>query len=180
MKLIEKIALEGMPNREYHNRQHTEEVRKEVIRLSNFTFVEEFKLQTAASFHDTGYIEGQENHEKRSAHIAERVMSAFGYNDRYIEDIKNIILSTEFLSKPQSDLGAFLADADVASFGKPFQEFWNDRMAVKQEMFEDVPMDEWEKMSIELLEKHEYHTKAAKDRYAKQKQENLRQLKERN
>ncbi len=54
------------PNYVYHNLTHTQRVVKNTKEIAAFLEVEKVSLENlviAAWFHDTGYVDGQENHE---------------------------------------------------------------------------------------------------------------------
>lgn len=71
-------------------------------------------LLTAALFHDTGYIQGKENHEKRSAEISERELKKIGFDKEKIDKIKAVILEhrSSKKEKPTSLESKILQDAD--------------------------------------------------------------------
>ncbi|MDP5078242.1 MAG: HD domain-containing protein, partial [Nonlabens sp.] len=65
----------------YHNYIHTKRVvksTKEIIEHSQISAKEKKALLVAAWLHDTGYVDGPENHEERSAEIAQKFLTEQG------------------------------------------------------------------------------------------------------
>ena len=106
----------------YHNFNHTLRVVNSVGVLIEGEKVgaEEAELLLIASwFHDSGYIEGGENHEKRSAVIAEKFLKENNYPEEKIQIVKNLILATELCNTPEGHLEKIIRDADCSHFASP-------------------------------------------------------------
>ena len=176
-----------MTDRLYHNFSHVESVASEVVTLSDFSHSEVLRLQVAGYYHDVGYChglerhdycEGGENHEQRSADIARERLEQFNYPDSFITDVERIILDTEFLAAPETRLGAYLSDADVASFGADFKRFKQTRKRAVTEVFPDMDYGRMVELTVEMLESHEFHTEQAKEKYGEGKERNLEMFRE--
>ncbi|WP_163070131.1 HD domain-containing protein, partial [Acinetobacter nosocomialis] len=74
-------------------------------------------LLVAAWLHDAGYIEGDQNHEKRSATIAEAFLKDNNFSEEKIEKVKSFILATEMSREPETLLQKIMRDADCSHFG---------------------------------------------------------------
>ncbi|MDD3458879.1 MAG: HD domain-containing protein, partial [Weeksellaceae bacterium] len=95
------------PNYTYHNFLHSQFVvtkTYELIAAEGVTEKEADLLVLAAWFHDTGYIDGYENHEVRSVEIAEKFLLENGAESSDIELVKDLILITNLNTVPQTHL----------------------------------------------------------------------------
>ena len=75
-------------------------------------------LQTAAAYHDMGYIERYENNEIIAARMVSEELPQFGYSQTQIDLIKQIILVTNFANTPKTLLEKLMRDADLDSLGR--------------------------------------------------------------
>lgn len=104
----------------YHNFNHTLRVVnsiKVLIENENVSPEDAELLLVAAWLHDSGYIEGGENHEKRSATIAATFLKDNNFSEEKIEKVKMLILATEVHREPQTLLDKIMRDADCSHFG---------------------------------------------------------------
>ncbi|MEO0573333.1 MAG: HD domain-containing protein, partial [Bacteroidota bacterium] len=82
----------------YHNLKHTQRVVKSTKELLEHHDMEPSKkeeLVLAAWFHDTGYTQGTDQHEKRSGELAADFLKSEGFGPAIIESIQALILATE-------------------------------------------------------------------------------------
>ena len=82
----------------YHNLSHTQRIvkyTKELIENENVNENDAENLLIAAWFHDTGFIEGADNHEEKSAEIASKFLKEQTIPIERIKEISNIILATK-------------------------------------------------------------------------------------
>lgn len=148
----------------YHNFNHTSDVVEAVKILAsqeNLTEEELEMLVVAAWFHDTGYIDGVENHEENSVKIAAQFLADKGKTSTYIEQLSALIRATLYSYEPQTILEKIIKDADFYHFTK---ENYCDRCEclraewkiVKQKETSDL---EWARENLKMLtECHEYYT----------------------
>jgi HD superfamily phosphodiesterase len=148
----------------YHNFDHTSDVVAAVKILSEQEALseEEFEiLLVAAWFHDTGYVEGFENHEEKSVKIAADFLTDKGKSVEYINQVSTLISATLYCYEPQSLLEKIIKDADFYHFAT---ENYNDRCEllrgewkiVKQKQTSDL---EWAQENLKMLTQcHEYYT----------------------
>lgn len=109
----------------YHNYMHTARVvksTKEIIENTEIDVKEEQALIIAAWLHDTGYIDGADGHEERSATIAEDFLNDNGADQYMIKLVKKLILATKFNGTPQTALEEILRDADASHFAKDYYD----------------------------------------------------------
>jgi predicted metal-dependent HD superfamily phosphohydrolase len=101
----------------YHNYNHTLRVVNAVKIILAEEGVEGDEAEAvllAAWFHDTGYIDGQENHEVRSGEIAENYLVNNGYAPEKAARVRELILATELSGEPKGLPDKILRDADYA------------------------------------------------------------------
>ena len=102
----------------YHNLIHTLKVVSAATTLANpsqLSDEEKEMLLLAAYFHDTGFVQGQENHEMRSAKMADEWLESQNYPVEKREIIAGIISSTRREAIPESEFGKLLKDADLSA-----------------------------------------------------------------
>ena len=103
----------------YHNFNHTFDVVKAVKILSEqekISLLEHEILEVAAWFHDTGYIQGFENHEERSVKIATDFLSQYEKEPEYIDQVNALIRATKYHYVPQNIFEKIIKDADFYHF----------------------------------------------------------------
>ena len=165
----------------YHDLQHTLNVVKASVELSNYfslSEVEHEMLRLAAWFHDIGYDEGPDNHEKRGAEHARRFLAQRNYPEEAIHKIEACILATKMPTTAKSTLEQILCDADLNHLGK--KNYWERCSRVRQELNQtkDLIMSdqEWVDFELEFMTKHQWYTSAAKALFDKRKKKHLGQL----
>ncbi len=166
----------------YHNLEHVLEVVAAAEDLAGSYELGEKELETlrlAAWFHDTGYSQGYEDHEKVSCGHAREFLVQHDYPEEDILEVLACILATKMDRQPQNLLQEILCDADMSHLGS--KTYWDRCGKVRQELnlTQQVLMSEKEWIDFELtfMATHEYYTDAAKERYEERKQKHIRQLK---
>ncbi len=168
----------------YHNYVHTKRVLKstqEIIDNSEESLKDEEKLilQLSALLHDIGYVDGTENHEARSAEMAETFLKEQGVEASIIEEVKKVILATDMRVEPQTYLEQVLRDADASHFAKDYfpeaSEYLRQELKIKG--IKEFTTEEWNKANIEMFTiKHRYYTHYAQENWKPKKDNNLNDL----
>ena len=166
----------------YHNPAHTrDDVLPAATRLATLTGVEGedlLLLQTAAVYHDLGFVEQVAGHETISTRIAAETLPCFGYNPAQIQAIADIIMATKLPQTPQNLLGELLADADLDVLGRENFLELNRLLRLELESQGIYKTDEqWYGGQLDFLESHSYFSPAARSLRAEKKQENIEILK---
>ncbi len=179
--VLDRMQKELSPQLLYHSIGHTrDDVVPAVGRLAEFTGVKGESLtllQTAAWFHDLGFVISAVDHELKSVQIAKDVLPGYGYSSDQIKIVEGAILATIVPQNPQSELGLLLSDADLDVLGR--QDFFDRNMALRKELenfgrkFSD---EEWYINQIKFIEAHRYFSSAARMLRDEQKQNNLAAL----
>ena len=163
----------------YHNFNHTLRVVNSAVLIGkeeSVTDDEAEMLALAAWFHDTGYIEGPEEHEKRGCVIAKDFLTANGYPDDKIETVNSLIMATVLTADPQNHLEKIIKDADCAHFSDDnytvLSELLRDEWKLTQnKKFTDL---EWVRGNRKmLLYFHRFFTDYAKEKLQPLKEDNI-------
>ncbi|MBP4138511.1 Pycsar system effector family protein [Flavobacterium geliluteum] len=163
----------------YHNFNHTLTVVnavKELCKKEEVVDDEKIALLVAAWFHDTGYIQGYENHESESVKIAAAFLKEHGKSDDFIAIVSNLILATEKEYVPKTQLEKIIKDADYAhimgsEYGTTCELL---RYELKNIWNISFSNSEWAAENLEfLLKKHRFYTDYAQRKWQPLKEKNL-------
>lgn len=166
----------------FHNLDHALEVQDNIIKIgenSGLTIKEILLLRLAAIFHDTGWIENKEDHESRSALIAEKFLSNNGISDSDIKIISDLIKITNINLTPNTILEKVIRDADILHVGR--KGFNKKSLLLKAEkellLGKKYSDQEWLNKNLEFLETNQFYTDYAKQQYEGRRQKNILKLK---
>lgn len=181
---LKRLERELPPNLVYHSLEHTrDEVVPMVKRLAEMEGVESediLLLETAAYFHDVGFVEQRDGHELNSIRIAKAVLPGFGFTTRQIKTITDIIMATRIPQNPHTLLEEIIDDADLDSLGRT--DYWERAQILRAELIAygaHITDTEWCKLQKKLLHEHQYFTASARLLRDAQKQKNIVALLER-
>ncbi len=175
--------IQGRVSPEYvfHDLSHTQEVVRACIEISapyQLGGADMEILLLAAWWHDTGYDQGSDGHEARSADYAAEWLTQIGASSDIVEVVRACILSTKMPQNPTSLLHQILCDADLSHLGD--QHFWDRASRLRQEWSlktGKISTDlAWIEGELSFLLGHRYHTAAARELFGNRKQKHLRQL----
>lgn len=180
---LKRLTEELSSELTYHSLQHTrDDVAPAVMRLAAAEGVngeELLLLQTAAYFHDLGFVRRRKEHERAGVEIAIEILPAFHYNPQQIEKICGMIMATRIPQTPKTLAEQILADADLDTLGG--EHFWrqSNRLRAENEAF-DGPMTDaqWYQTQLDFFQNHSYWTAAARALRGPQKLKHLEQLRE--
>lgn len=148
----------------YHNFNHTFNVVNAVIKLCDKEKVEgadKEMLLVAAWFHDTGYLNGVENHEDESVKIVTKFLKEKEQSDEFITEVSKLILATSKLYVPQTQLEKIIKDADYVHITSLEYESSCELLRSELESTMDISFSslEWAKENLNfLLNKHRFYT----------------------
>ena len=182
---IARRFMSLLDENEYHNTEHAEEVAEVALELAEaegYTENQKRLTRVAAWFHDVGHIAGSDGHEMVSSNIAQAILHNIGVSEGEIFDIRAAIRATEVPQRNESlHISQVLADADLASLGYDYHEFYKRRMDAYKEWDFDGSPKEWNiETGLPLLEHmvdKGYNTDTAQERYYEQAKENYERLK---
>ena len=181
-RYINKTLEQGLSEKlYYHSIGHSKDVVKAVERLAlleNVTDEGLFLLKSAASYHDAGFVENYEHNEKIGARMAQEALPKFGYTQKHIDQIKELIYVTAIPHKPKNKLEEIICDADLDYLGRDdFHEISN---RLRQELKDHGKIEsdrQWDEIQVKFLESHKYFTKTAQETRNKKKEQHLREIK---
>jgi hypothetical protein len=166
----------------YHSINHITDVHDSVcrhIQAAGITGDDAILLQTAALFHDSGFMVQAQGHEEISCSFAQQYLPGFGYSQSDIEAICGMIRATKIPQTPHTPLEEILADADLDYLGR------DDFGPISDSLFEELKHmgvvageNEWNQMQVGFFEGHRYFTANAIAWRGAKKQENLNSIKQ--
>lgn len=160
--ILDRLENELKPDLHYHGIHHTLDVYEASIKiaeLENLNQEEKIVVNTAALYHDAGFIYQYENNEEVAVKLVEVVLPKFGFNEKQIKAISNIILSTQIKARPNTILEKIMCDADYDYLGR------QDVTKIAETLYKELHAydykytpEEWNEVQIKFLKKHEYYT----------------------
>ena len=163
----------------YHNFNHTLTVVnavKELCKKEDVTAEEKEALLVAAWFHDTGYINGYENHEQESVKIVTTFLKEKELSDEFITQVSGLILATVKEYIPKTHLEKIIKDADFAHLmGTEYATTCELlRIELKNTWNLNFSNAEWAKENLNfLMNKHRFYTDYALRKWQPLKEKNL-------
>jgi len=173
------------PRLYYHNIDHTRDMAEKANLIAthyNLDAHDRFIVSASAWFHDVGYLVIEPPfHEMKGAEIADDFLRHAGVREDLILAIRQCILSTKMPQSPVTELEKIICDADLFHLGK--NDFWERSKILRKEtealIGRKISGSEWRQKTIELMEKHEYHTDYCRELLGPTKMLNLEFLKKR-
>lgn len=151
----------------YHNYKHTTDVVDAIKKISSKSDLspEDTEIVLLAGwFHDTGFIQRNENHEDVSIEIAGKFLRENNYPDDKIEKVVNCINATRYPQNPGNLLEEIICDADLFHLGTKDYDDKSDLLRVEWEktLNKEYTQLEWIKINTDFLLSHKYYTRYAK------------------
>lgn len=164
----------------YHNYEHTFYVMDKAVEIGQHekcTDKEIDLLSTAALWHDTGFINTYDNHEKESCLLARQYLPGYGYSLGDINAICEMVMATRIPQSPQNRLEEIIADADLeylgtSSAGEKAANLFKELNYRNK----SLTISAWNDRQIAFLIKHHYFTRFCKENRAPLKHEYLNRL----
>lgn len=181
--ILNKIEYETDENLFYHNLEHTMDVYQSAIQIAEKEKTGEHELillKTACLYHDSGMLLDYRKHEEMSCKLARESLPGYGYSDREIESVSNMIMSTKLPQDASSFLEKIICDADLDYLGR--DDFFMIAHRLRLEWIrlgvKNFSLKEWYLSQIEFLQSHAYFTPTAKKNRNYGKQRNLEMIQE--
>ena len=180
--IINKLKSSLPDELNYHNLKHTLNVERCAIRIAGLEGVEGEELtilRTAVLFHDAGFILQYEHNENIGAELVKRELPNFGYNQRQIDQISRIIMSTTREIAPRTLLEKIMCDADHDYLGRADYYTVASKLRIELESQGKTMTDlEWIEYQLHYLENiHEFYTDTARNIRLKGKLKRIQELK---
>jgi exopolyphosphatase/pppGpp-phosphohydrolase len=174
--------LDGLSDQlSYHRKEHSLDVLKQATHIAIQEGIQDphqlLLLQTAALYHDCGFLETYFNHEVHSCKIFLQDANLYSFKEADIQIIQDLILATRVLQTPKTLLEKILCDADLDYLGRDdFSRLGN---LLKTELlhFEILKNEmDWDALQVEFLRNHQYYTKYSQEKREPVKREHLKIL----
>lgn len=181
---MEVLSKELPEHLTYHSRNHTMDVVasvKEIAEKQGLNDEDLEVLNIAAWFHDLGYSQGCELHEKVGAEMASEFLSQKGYPGEKIKMVVDCIMATQMPQNPKNLREQIICDADMMHLAD--RDYFSKAALLHKEIEKTkvckISEKEWLKMNQEFLDKHCFFTDYAKNNYASAVKNNLKKVKDR-
>jgi len=165
----------------YHNLSHTIFVVNSVEKICDALAIAKHPkkiLLVAAWFHDLGYTQQVDNHEKAGADQAAAFLQLAGIDEEDINLVKTYILATRYPQQPATLMEEIICDADMMHIGE--KSFWQTATLLRKEweLTKEVTCSDadWLQSNIDFLNAHRFHTGYCKDRLSSKKEKLTRKL----
>lgn len=174
----------GLPDfRTYHSLEHTLDVHAAAVRLAageGIAGEDLALLETAALFHDSGFLVRPNDHESGSCLIAREALPRFGYSDAQVDRVCGLIMSTVVPQAADDALSNVLCDADLDYLGRDDFFLIGDRLFRElMAMGAIADRKEWDRLQVSFLSRHVYYTAASRTLREPRKQEHLAEVRRR-
>lgn len=182
--IIGRLTDELPADLTYHSLTHTrDDVLPAATRLAQMSGVNGetlLLLETAALYHDTGFLSQYNDHETASIAIARATLPDFGYTPAQIELIVGLIGVTRMPQQPRTPLQQLMCDADLDLLGR------EDFIRLNRELFKevrvysgrDIDEQEWLTDQLKFLEDHHFFSEAAVTSRNQGKVQNVAQMRQ--
>ena len=169
------------PDLTYHSLAHTLDVLQQCERIALSEGVTDpeqlFLLKVAALYHDTGFLRTYSEHESKGCAIFLEDVDAMEFTEPEKKLITDLIMATKIPQKPKTLLEKIICDADLDYLGR--NDFFSIGDSLRREFlcFRIVTNnEEWDKLQLNFLQKHRYHTQSSRQLREPVKQNNYAQL----
>ena len=168
----------------YHDFTHTLEVVEAVGEVgagSGLDAVQMAVVTLAAWFHDTGYMDGAEEHEERSVILAGEFLRVHGYPQERIEEVIGCIRATKVPQRPETLLEQVVCDSDILHIGQEDALVKSGllRQEMEERTGEKFSDEAWLKKNIDFMACCTFHTPYAQQKYGERRRQNVEILKSR-
>lgn len=180
-KVWEKLINELPEELHYHSIRHIINVLKNCEYYIRYYKIEPYDaklLRLGVLLHDIGFTISDEEHELKGVKIAAGLMSEYGFSTKDISVVKGLIMATKIPQSPKNLMERIICDVDLDYLGR--KDFYRISDLLYRELLERTAYfdrTEWNKIQIEFLENHGYHTEYAIQRRQKAKEKRIRELK---
>jgi len=179
--ILDKLEKELPSYLYYHNFKHTIDVINQAELIGYGEGVDDesiLLLKTAALFHDAGHIIAYDEHEYHGTNFAKEYLPQFNYTDEQIERICELIMATKLPPDPQNTLESIMCDSDLDYLGR------SDFIPVSNTLFKELKeqnkigsLNDWNKIQVMFLSKHQFFTKTGKNLREVNKQMQIERIK---
>ena len=161
--MLNRLARELDSRLTYHNLAHTTDVMAQAARIAQAEGItkatEQALLQTAACYHDCGFLHVYDHHEAEGCRIATDILPRFGYLPAQVNTICRLIMATKIPQSPTDKLSEILCDADLDYLGRTDYGTISKSLLAEWVAFDKIPdLTQWEAIQRNFLSQHRYFT----------------------
>ena len=179
---FEQLATRLPADLYYHSIAHTEDVSRAVLALSALERVAQedvVLLETAAAYHDVGFVWQYHANEQRAADLAQQVLPGFGFSPEQIRTVYGLIMATQVPQRPHTHLEEIMCDADLDYLGR--EDFYMNAHGLYREWSAygtKLSLRQWYELQMEFLQAHHYFTASARTLREAGKQRHIEEIRE--
>jgi len=180
--ILDKLEKELPSYLYYHNVKHTVDVVTEVELIGWAEGLEDADiliLKTAGLFHDAGHTIGYDDHEYYGTQIVKEMLPKYGYTEKEIERVCEVIMATKMPPQPKDLLQKIICDADLDYLGR------SDMIPVSNTLYKELKeqnkigtLNDWNKLQVKFISGHQYFTKTAQTLREVNKQKQIERIRE--
>lgn len=180
--ILQQLQAQLPYDRTYHSYGHTLDVHRAAIDIARKEGVngdELTLLKTAALYHDSGFVRGNEHHEELSCGIARETLPGFGYTDEEVDRVCAMIMATRVPQSPADRLSGILCDADLDYLGR------EDFFTVGNHLFRELreygvlkTEKAWNELQVKFLSQHHFFTDTNRRDREPKKQQHLERVRQ--
>ncbi|GAB3559763.1 HD domain-containing protein [Spirosoma fluminis] len=120
--MLDTLTAHLSPLLTYHSVHHTQDVMKQADRIARAEGITDpdllHLLQTAACYHDAGFLNVYAEHEAESCRLATLHLPTFDYAPAQVAQVCQLIRSTRLPQAPSTFPESILCDADLDYLGR--------------------------------------------------------------
>jgi predicted metal-dependent HD superfamily phosphohydrolase len=180
--ILNRLDTELPSHLSYHGHHHTVDVMEAVERIARHEDTSEENINlllVAAAYHDAGFIYSHENHEEKGCEIVRSILPNYGFDQKTIEKVCQMIMATKVPQTPTGELSDMLCDADLDYLGR------DDFTPISTSLFNELKylgivkdVETWNRIQVKFLRQHFYHTEYGKALRQPKKEIHLKKLEE--
>ncbi len=161
--MLNRLTRELDSRLTYHNLSHTVDVMAQATRIAHAEGITDTTeldlLQTAACFHDSGFLHVYDEHEAEGCRIASDILPRFGYSPTQVEAVCRLIMATRIPQSPTDKLIEILCDADLDYLGRSDYGSISQTLLAEWVAYDRIPDPaQWGAIQRGFLTQHHYFT----------------------
>ena len=175
----ELLAAYTAPDRHYHDIRHVADCLREFDAVRHLA-ENPGAIESAIFFHDVVYDGRRTDNEEQSAELAAATLRRLGADERFVDEVRQLILFTRHDLEPDTPDGKLMVDIYLASMALPAERFDENSRRIRNEYLhvaDDAFAAGRNEMLGGLLKRPRiYYTSTFAERYERRARENLERV----
>lgn len=175
--ILDRLEHELEEHLYYHGGHHTLDVLEAAERIGKHELLNDSELNlllVAAAYHDSGFLFGHQEHERRGCDLAKELLPKYGFDTDGIAEVCKMIMATKIPQTPTDRLSQILCDADLDYLGRDdFEPIATSLFKELQQLNIISTIEAWNRVQLGFLQQHQYHTAYGREIRQPQKQLHL-------